>query len=342
MSNNDCQPPQQTQPDRCRKQDQPLPELSSAEAGDVAKDMGMRPCSKGSVEVGNFLAKAHADMSVGCEQATLIARQYRLYQQQIQCILSSSIKCDKVNVHGKNNLVITNGRTGTINCPILIKQNIAIKLMETTRLTDTQKTELAQTSQDFLNSLINNVQGSTTEGETNPDGQKFVDASKNDIQSTTFSSELTESYQNSITEMFGENEVRIENQGVMKCGPDQKIEITQDVAIDAIIKKMFTNMMDLANNQENVSKFFEQVTSEQKQKRKEASGNIIMIIVIIICVGALGGFIYKNRDKFNNPSMRGQLILEIIMFIIVVIIVLYVIKKIGHALNPVNWVKSIF
>lgn len=340
MSNNDCQPPQQTQPDRCIKEDQPLPALSSAEAGDVAKDMGMRPCSKGSVEVGNFLAKAHADMSVGCEQATLIARKYRLYQQQVQCILSSSIKCDKVNVQGKNKLVIIN--TGVIDCPVVINQNIAIKLMSTTRLSDTQKTELAQTSRDFLKSLIKNVQSSTTEGETNPDGEKFVEDSLSDIQSTNFSSQLNESYQNSITEMFGSNDIRIENQGVMKCGPDGNMEITQDVAIDAIIKKMFTNMMELANSQENVSKFFEQVTSEQKQKRKEASGNIIMIIVIIICVGALGSFIYKNRDKFNNPSMRGQLILEIIMFIIVVIIVLYIIKKIGHALNPVNWVKSIF
>jgi hypothetical protein len=343
----ECKTPAAPDINSCPK----APVVPPATPNDVARvchAMGMVPCSKASGKVKILFASASVHASVGCEQQNVLVKKYRSIQQQMSCMMSQTSTCQSVNVSAENTINIIVGPQGSVDCPLSIDQNIKVKMVNKGTFSNELKQAMSQHAVDLGKEIIQQVQDSTTKGETNPAGQKNVTSVQNDIQTLSSSTSFQNSITNAMTSVSGKNGVNITINGKWKCGPSGKFEIHQNIVLDAMIDQGFKAALDQISKQASVTKFISEIAQKQKQTATEDSNkmSIFTIIIVVAILGGLGYFLYTHREELKDPVARKKLLIKLGIYILVIVIVLliiyYILNKIGSKFKQIlcPWCKS--
>lgn len=342
----DCKVPQEYDPADCPSPDFEEP-LSTEDTAKITRELNIVPCSEGSIRgqigPGGMGGKFGGSFSVGCAQLTAIMKKYRALSKQIECIVSKTTICEKVNISGQNNITIINGKTGEILCPMDIDQEISIKIVQTSDMSDEQNVEITQKTGDFVESFLTELQKSQTGDNANPQGQKFLDASTTEIQSSQFMSNLTDSVKSSFTEVFAGNNVTIINHGIWTCPEGEaKITINQNIAIDAVVNKVFTNALNLASEQDTIKEFLDTLEIVQDSEQNGGGGGgggdgISFWWWIAIGIWFLGVVIIAY-NYYKTPKTMAMVIAAFsVMYGGILVGLYFLFKEAGKSLNPVNW-----
>lgn len=334
-------------------------EKKGSMAGELLKAAGIQACdlkeytAAGNAEASVLGGLAKADVtltmngtsSIGCESVIASANQFYQAQQNISCAISNSNASVSKTTNVSNNISITCGGNGIIDCPnFTIDQSIDFKMVDLSKLSNIDKQKITNHIKDAITNVSKDILNQTTHLGGSIQGGKTLRESLEDIQNLDYSNITNNSIQSVSIDTSNSNQTTIHFGGNLtlrgtNCTINQHIitNIVSTAILQNAMDAAFKNISDTINKNDSTTQ--QVYTAEglaeviNKLKQDSMSGMITTIIggvVAIAIIGVIGSMLMKGKGGttgMSNPveatkEHRKKMIIGGVVAVIVIILIL--------------------
>jgi hypothetical protein len=305
----------------------PYPKLNDVQRGskaaEIAKAMGVQSCdtstetfnanisgpSLGPIRSYDIDITFNKSSSIGCEPLIISADSYYKNQQSINCTLKKSSTIKTTTLRAGNKIILDAGRDFKTDCAeFVINQTINIQYVDTTKLSSTDVTEIANATKDVITSTANNILEQKMELGATPNGAKDVKDKLADIKQTDYNALINETLNEINCTVNANNDI------IIRAGRDlilsgSRCSFSQDIVLDIISSTIITDSM---------TKVFEsltEITNTNDEDRRQ-----------IYDAKGLSDFIEKTKKK-GIPTWIWYIVGAVGLIIAVILVKSLVGKK---------------
>jgi hypothetical protein len=210
--------------------------------------------------------------SIGCEQIAVITDKYRKTVNSATCLLKKTKNVVRNTITGINSVVFKAGRDLDVNCSgqegLSIKQKMSLDMISQINLSQAELTQIETACKDVVKTIAETAMNSDNGLGATPQGQKMIKDTLTDIEQNDYKSSISETLNETVTQMAGSNTVLLEAGRDLKITgsrcvfeQDMLIKMIAASTIDSTISDMMKNMSDTLND-----------TSVKTEAKSAASG----------------------------------------------------------------------
>lgn len=201
--------------------------------------------------------------SVGCENITVTAIKYVQTKRSIMNVLNCS--CTNINQQTSAiNSITFESFNSKILCNIDIDQNIVVKNVVSSNITDTMKTEIQKVTTDLMTYTVDQLISTDTELSSTPEGNKTVTSIYNEINSDEVSNTIKYNISQMLQSVTGQNNLVIKIHDTIMEGTTCKFH--QNIILELIATNIINSAMTTLANLTSTTQAITDIKNEQNKK----------------------------------------------------------------------------